>query len=450
MRPYLRAANVTWAGLALADVKEMDFTAKESVSYELRPGDLLLSEASGSPMEVGKPAQYRGEIDGCCFQNTLIRVRLPEDLSPDFYEWYFRQQALTGRFAENSRGVGINHLGAKELAGWLIPVPSRSEQARIVARVEELMQLCDELEACQRARHHVTARLLASSLDTLTSAETPDDLHSAWSRVRASWEALTDRPDSIAKLRSAILHLAARGKLVPQSEADEPAAVFLRELHQERLRRVGTARPRRGIAGAGEMSGEQPYHLPSGWQWTTFAAASINRDSERVPVERSVRSQRQGPYDYYGASGVIDTIDHFLYDGDLLLIGEDGANLALRSTPIAFMATGRFWVNNHAHVIDSLSADALRYLAICVNSIDLKPFLTGIAQPKLNQRRMNEIPVPIPPAAEQARIVAKVDELMKLCDDLEACVLQRQAAHEAAAASIIAHVTCTDYADLAQ
>jgi type I restriction enzyme S subunit len=112
MRPYLRAANVTWQGLNLTDVKQMDFTVLESATYELQSGDLLLAEASGSPGEVGKPARYSGQLDGCCFQNTLLRVRVPDGLRPDFYEHFFREQALNGRFAAGSRGVGIHHLGA--------------------------------------------------------------------------------------------------------------------------------------------------------------------------------------------------------------------------------------------------------------------------------------------------------------------------------------------------
>jgi type I restriction enzyme S subunit len=126
----------------------MAFTEVESEGYELRAGDLLLSEASGSPTEVGKPAQYRGEIPGCCFQNTLIRVRMAPPLNPDFYELYFRSQALSGRFVDTSRGLGIQHLGAKTLARWVVPVPPLVEQARIVEVLRELMAL---IEALRRA-----------------------------------------------------------------------------------------------------------------------------------------------------------------------------------------------------------------------------------------------------------------------------------------------------------
>lgn len=136
MRPYLRAANVKWQGLDLSDINEMAFTATESAAYELRPGDLLLAEASGSPAEVGKPGQYKGGIDGCCFQNTLLRVRLGDGLLPDFYEHYFRAQALNGQFAAWARGVGIRHLGASALSNWEVPVPPLAEQERIVAAID--------------------------------------------------------------------------------------------------------------------------------------------------------------------------------------------------------------------------------------------------------------------------------------------------------------------------
>jgi len=125
-------------------------------------------------------------------------------------------------------------------------------------------------------------------------------------------------------------------------------------------------------------------------------------------------------------SGVIDKIDDFLFDKPLLLIGEDGANLMSRSVPIAFIARGRYWVNNHAHVLDGLSEQFLRYVELFINAIDLKPYVTGTAQPKMNQAKMNSIPVALPPLAEQHRIVAKVDELMILCDQLETSIVEGQ------------------------
>jgi len=94
-----------------------------------------------------------------------------------------------------------------------------------------------------------------------------------------------------------------------------------------------------------------------------------------------------------------------LFDKTLLLIGEDGANLLSRTTPIAFFATGKYWVNNHAHVIDGISENFLNYIKLFINAIDLSPYVTGTAQPKMNQAKMNDILVALPPPEEQQRIV---------------------------------------------
>ena len=145
----------------------------------------------------------------------------------------------------------------------------------------------------------------------------------------------------------------------------------------------------------------------------------ISRDGERIPVSKEERRGRARNFDYYGASGIIDKIDGYLFDKPLLLVGEDGANLINRSTPIAFIARGKYWVNNHAHVLDGISENFLRFIELYINAIDLKPYVTGTAQPKMNQAKMNSIPVAVPPIDEQLRIVTKVDKLMALCDQLE-------------------------------
>ena len=149
MRPYLRAANVTWAGLSLDDVKQMNFDEGEFETYRLHPGDLLLNEASGSPNEVGKPGVWRGEIEDCCFQNTLLRLRARE-IDPDYLYWYCYMAASTGRFGEAGRGVNIRHLGKQGLARFPIAVAPRAEQGDIVIRLQERFQQSRECETSVR------------------------------------------------------------------------------------------------------------------------------------------------------------------------------------------------------------------------------------------------------------------------------------------------------------
>lgn len=169
MRPYLRSANIGWAGLKLDDVNEMNFDDKDFETYQLLPGDLLLNEASGSPNEVGKPAIWQGEIDGCCFQNTLIRVK-PRGLGTSYLYWYFYNAALSGRFGEAGRGVNIRHLGKQGLARFPVPSPPLAEQERIVTAVEEQISRLNAAENSLRMALH---RLVGLERAILQQADDP-------------------------------------------------------------------------------------------------------------------------------------------------------------------------------------------------------------------------------------------------------------------------------------
>ena len=223
----------------------------------------------------------------------------------------------------------------------------------------------------------------------------------------------------IKKLRNLILELAVRGKLVKQNNTDTAVGNLLSSISAERESLLKQKKIRKLAKQPSISDKDHPFLIPKTWGFCRFGELTFNRDGERKPVSASDRKSMQGEYDYYGASGVIDKVNDYLFDKPLLLIGEDGANLISRSTPIAFIAEGRYWVNNHAHVIDGASFDFLSYLALFINAISLELYITGTAQPKMNQAKMNSIVVAVPPVEEQHRIVAKVDELMLLCDQLE-------------------------------
>ena len=167
-----------------------------------------------------------------------------------------------------------------------------------------------------------------------------------------------------------------------------------------------------------DISDDIPFEIPEGWSWVRFGSITLNRDAERIPLSKEQRFHLAKNFDYYGASGIIDKVDKYLFDKPLLLVGEDGANLLARSTPIAFIASGKYWVNNHAHVIDAIEFDLLKYLEVFINAIPLTPYITGTAQPKMNQDKMNGIVVALPPLTEQRRIVAKIEELLAVVDSL--------------------------------
>ena len=148
--------------------------------------------------------------------------------------------------------------------------------------------------------------------------------------------------------------------------------------------------------------------MKNGWQTKTLDQISINLDSRRVPITKAVRSG--GEYPYYGASGIVDFVADYIFDEDTLLISEDGANLLARSTPIAFSASGKYWVNNHAHILKFENMTTQRFVELYLESIPLDDYITGAAQPKLNQKALNSIPIPVPPLPDQQWIVGLLDE----------------------------------------
>lgn len=148
------------------------------------------------------------------------------------------------------------------------------------------------------------------------------------------------------------------------------------------------------------------------WEEKKLSEITENQDSKRIPLSKSQRDNMNRIYDYYGASGIIDKVDDYIFEGKKLLIGEDGANLVTRSKDIAFIADGKYWVNNHAHILDVKDTVLLMYLCHYINNMDLIPYVTGSAQPKLTQAKMNNIKIFLPTLSEQHEIVRLIDDLL--------------------------------------
>ena len=143
-------------------------------------------------------------------------------------------------------------------------------------------------------------------------------------------------------------------------------------------------------------------------EWKTLGELADNLDSMRKPIKSGLRIPGKIPY--YGASGIVDYVKDYIFDGDFLLVSEDGANLLARNTPIAFSISGKSWVNNHAHVLKFETYAERRYVEYYLNSIDLTPYISGAAQPKLNKKNLESIRIPNPSPEKKTRIVAILDK----------------------------------------
>ena len=328
--------------------------------------------------------------DGICTPE-IVPFRVYGGIDPSYIVNYLKSPYVDNLINSITYGVKMPRVGTETMTSLLVPIPPLEEQRRIVEKIDEV----------------------ASAV-------------SAYDVAYQKNEALNSTfPEALKK---SILQEAVQGKLVPQDPSDEPAEALLEHIRAEKQRLVkeGEIKKdkhesvifRRDNSHYEKLDGierciddEIPFEIPQNWAWARFGTAMINRDAERIPLSVNEREKLQKTYDYYGASGVIDKVDRYLFSKPLLLIGEDGANLLTRSKPIAFIARGQYWVNNHAHVLDSSVGLLLEYVAAYINAINLAPYVTGTAQPKMNQEKMNSILIPIPPTGEQLRIVQKIDEI---------------------------------------
>ena len=415
---YLRNVNVRWFDFDLADVKVMPFEDDELEEFALRAGDVLICEGG----EPGRAAVWDAREPAIYFQKALHRVRLAGDLTPRFFVYYLRAAADAGRLASHTTGATFQHLTGQALALFPVPVPPTAEQRRIVARVDELMTLLDELETAQKERESLRDALRTASLQRLTisngdGAADQDDARFFFDRLQR----LITKPDHVEAIRQTIFDLAVQGRLVSQDPQDEPASKLLDRVC------VGKGSP---------VLGDANKPVPAGWETTTIGQ-----------ISSMVTSGSRGWAEYYSADGAkfiraqnirfgrlaLDDLAHVSLPpkaegvrtrvdrGDVLIVitGAGVTNPAPLDVDL-----GEAYVSQHVGLVKLRESQMSRWILVCLMAPagargELVARAYGAGKPGLNLDNIRSLSIRIPPLAEQYRIVAKVDELMRLSDELE-------------------------------
>lgn len=218
------------------------------------------------------------------------------------------------------------------------------------------------------------------------------------------------------QLKKSILLKGVKGELVEQIDAEGTGKEVLLRSDEIRQRIIKQDKLKAKEIKPIDDKTELYFDIPKNWEWERFGNLVINYDSKRKPVAKEQRKTENGTYDYYGATGAIDKVDEYIFDGEYLMIGEDGGNFFV-DRDNSFVANGQFWANNHVHVVKPALCDIyyLKYYLDCLNLPGLG-LINGIAVPKLNQENLNSIVIPVPPLEEQHRIVAKIEELLPFVD----------------------------------
>jgi len=391
-------------------------------------GDVLICVVGAT---VGK---LNMAID-CAIGRSVAAIRPCNTLDSRYL--YVALVPFTLRLRSQSRGSAQGVIGKSELGQVEIRHPSLAEQHRIVAKVDELMALCDRLEQEVGAGGTVHAKLVETLLGTLNQSTNAADLAANWQRLAEHFDTLFTTEASIDALKQTILQLAVMGKLVPQDPNDEPASELLKRIAKERakLEAEGKIKKSKPLPPVGED--EQPFVAPAGWEWVRFGAIATTRLGKMLDAAKNRGDLK--PYlrnsnvqwfqfeldDIKEMRLAPDELDELrLEDGDLLICegGEPGRCAIWRS------ATEEMYFQKALHRARPNGGVLAEYLQMILRqdavSGALGAYFTGATIKHFAGDKLTAYVIPLPPVKEQNRIVAKVDELMALCDRLKADIAE--------------------------
>lgn len=338
--------------------------------------------------------------------------------------------SLKQSFIAQGAGAAQPNISREKIIAMVVPLPPLAEQFRIVAKIDELMARCDELEKLRNQREQKRLDVHKAARNSLLTAPEVDSFSSSWSFVTRNFSELYSVKENVAELREAILQLAVMGRLVPQDPNDQPASELLKEIVEDKKRLVKEGKMKAAKPLSPINPEEVPYQLPKGWEWVrlgelgdtniglTYSPSDVSESG--TPVLRSNNIQN-GKLDLSDLKRVNMSVKEsvLVNDGDLLICARNGSRALVGKTALitelteamafgAFMAIFRSPVN--LYLLHFINSPLFRRVIDEVNTMTIN---------QITQDNLRTTICPLPPLAEQHRIVAKIDKLMRLCDSLE-------------------------------
>ena len=388
---------------------------------------------------IGRVGFYCGSIHitpdiSWVTDNAFITCFSEKNIYIYFLEWLLKGTNLK----ENENATAQPVISGRKIYPIIVALPPLAEQQRIVAKVDELMVICDQLEQQQQASLETHQTLVTSLLASLTNAKIPQKFNDTWKTIAENFSLLFTTEQSIDELKKCILQLAVMGKLVPQDSNDEPASLLLEKIAAEKAELIKQGQIKRQKPLPNISDDEKPFAIPSSWQWVrlgdvgetniglTYKPTNISKTG--IPVLRSTNIQNSKIClsNLVRVSNIKIKDNAFIKNGDLLICARNGSkNLVGKTAMInninermafgVFMAIYKSCINSFAEIF--------------LNSPIFRKNLEGIETTTINQITQSNLKLtifPLPPLAEQQRIVAKVDELMAICDKLQQTIIAAQ------------------------
>jgi type I restriction enzyme S subunit len=411
-------------------------------SGRLAPAGSLLMVCIGT---IGKS----NLIERACSFNQQINSVTPLCCSPEYVKLFCRSPFFQAEAWARSSITTISILNKGKWEAIPVALPPLAEQSRIVARVEELMQLCDALEASGQLEAQQHVQLVNTLLGTLTQSETPEALADNWQRIATHFDLLLDRPEAVDALEQAILQLAVRGLLVPQDPTDEPASVLLQKIRTEKDHLIAQGKIKRDKPLPPITDEEKQFKLPRGWDWARLQQAYDVRDGTHdTPKYQATGFPLVTSKNIYG--GVLDLSDV------KLISAQDHEQISARSkvdrndilfamigsigNPVIVNTDLEFSVKNVAlfkYYASPLSCPPYLLLLLQTEAKGIRERAAGAVQSFVSLGQLRSAVVALPPLVEQFRVVTHVNQLRSLCADLRKQMVNSRAVLEALSESLV-------------
>ncbi|MGL5489805.1 MAG: restriction endonuclease subunit S [Shewanella sp.] len=448
-RPNIEPNNIkgdVWL-LDLEDIEKDTSKLLYRAFYEERESKSNKSTFKCGDVLYGKLRPYLNKViiadlDGVC-TTEIVPIVPGNGLHPAYLKYLLKSPAFQRYVNSLMYGVKMPRLGTEDAIKSVHPLPPLAEQHRIVAKVDELMALCDQLELRSESQLAAHQTLVETLLATLTDCADADELAQNWARLSTHFDTLFTSEASIDALKQTILQLAVMGKLVPQDPSDEPASALLARIAAEKARLVKEKKIKKEKPLPAISEEEKPFELPKGWEWCRFGAL-VNFRAELVKPENFPSFDQVAPDSIEKGTGKL------IKRRTVLESGVKGPNSRFYAGQILYSKIRPSLSKAIIANFDGLcSADMYPLDAMISSDFLLKVILSEvflaqvrvaenrIKMPKLNVDSLSSILVPVCPSSEMNRITSKITELILVCDQLQSRLQTSQQTQLALAESLV-------------
>jgi len=425
---YLKVGEMNTKGNEIVITSTSIFLNESTrVINALIPKNSIIFPKRGGAIATNKK---RLVIEPICVDTNIMAIICPKNIDLNFvYHWI-----LSIDLAKLNSGTSVPQINNKDIYPLLFPLPPLAEQRRIVAKIDELMARCDELEKLKAERNQKQITVHKSVLNRLLTAKDHSDFKTSWHFITQHFGELYSVKENVAGLRKAILQLAVMGKLVPQDNNDQPASELLKEIEKEKQKLIKEGKIKSSKPLPEIKPDEIPYDLPKGWEWVRVIDL-VDVGTGSTPATTN-SEYYNGNIPWYTSSATNDSVAKI----PETFITEQ----ALRETNCKIFPSGSLIIAMYGQgktrgqiseiVLAGATNQAIAAMVFYESSKELKKYIKyyfvkiyeeirsiaeGAAQPNLNVGKIKETLIPLPPLAEQHRIVAKIEQLMTLCNELE-------------------------------